>query len=322
MSLLNDMLKDLAKSQRKAASHISYSFIGETSHTQIAKKWIKWIGFVIATSFLILAIIQLYLHFYHKKEQPASHLAVVKVHKKSAKQAQIVVKPSYIKALPTLHLKLKQITKISSKQAQKNQPHFKKEESQLSKKEWAESQLNQAAHSMDAQEYEKAISQLKNILIRSPRFLKAREYLAMTYLSLGQVKKANELIEASLKLNPEYAGLIMLKARILVENKQNDTALSLLLKHQPSMVKEPDYYALMAALLERKGELKKAGSLYQTLIQIEPENSQYWLGYAIALERNQMNQQAIHAYQHLAKFYDAPMEIRAYAEERVHQLQG
>lgn len=88
------------------------------------------------------------------------------------------------------------------------------------------------------------------------------------------------------------------------------------------MMSYPDFYGTLAAALQSVGRVLEAGSLYRSLIQVDPNDGRYWLGYAIALEHNNKANQAIAAYIRASQNPDSEPTVRDYAENRLKILQG
>jgi MSHA biogenesis protein MshN len=192
----------------------------------------------------------------------------------------------------------------------------------LSTKEWYNEQFNKALDYIEAGNNHEAIYVLELILLKFPTSNDVRESLAAVYISEDEVVQAENIINEGLRIQPMALNLNLMKARILYEQNKAEEALAVLSKFRPNIKEEPDFYGLRAALLQSLGHSNEAGSLYKSLIELEPSNSQYWLGYAIALEEKNALQQAVAAYKKVEESYDADPAVRSYAEERLKSLQG
>ena len=84
----------------------------------------------------------------------------------------------------------------------------------------------------------------------------------------------------------------------------------------------PDFYATLAAAFQSEGRILEAGNLYRSLIQVDPQDGRYWLGYAIALEHNKKLNQAIEAYNRASQSPETDPTVLDYAEKRLKVLQG
>ena len=192
----------------------------------------------------------------------------------------------------------------------------------LTPEEWHDEQLNKALEAMQDGADERAISLLELILTQFPASVEARENLAAIYLSYEEMGKANDILDGGLKFEPRNLRLTTMKSRVLVAQGRHQDALKLLQQFNPDINKAPDYYGLLAAIYEALGRMTEAGSLYQTLVKIDPSNGQYWLGFGMALENKQAHQQAIDAYKRASQSENIQPSVRFYAEDRLKILQG
>ncbi|MDA9271815.1 tetratricopeptide repeat protein [bacterium] len=192
----------------------------------------------------------------------------------------------------------------------------------LTPEEWHDEHLNKAFEAIEEGDNPKAIRLLNTILTQFPASIETRENLAALYIDQNELSLAYDVLDKGLEFDPHNFRLLTMKSRLLVEEGQHREALALLEQFRPDIRKEPDYYGVMAAIFEALGRSGEAGSLYQSLVKIEPSNGQYWLGYGIALENKNANQQAIEAYKRASQSDNAQPVVRAYAETRLKTLQG
>ncbi|KTD53644.1 Anaphase-promoting complex, cyclosome, subunit 3 [Legionella santicrucis] len=188
--------------------------------------------------------------------------------------------------------------------------------------EWHDAQLNKALQAIDKGFDEEAITLLQEILVKVPNASDVRENLASLYLTYGSFAQATEVVNEGLRYAPADAALITIKARIFLDQGKARDAISLLSKYRPPMMSYPDFYGTLAAALQSVGRVRESGSLYQSLIQVDPNDGRYWLGYAIALEHNNKANQAIEAYIRASQNPDSDPTVRDYAENRLKVLQG
>ncbi|OGV41506.1 MAG: hypothetical protein A3F46_00185 [Legionellales bacterium RIFCSPHIGHO2_12_FULL_42_9] len=196
------------------------------------------------------------------------------------------------------------------------------EKIKLSPDEWHDEQLNAALEALEAGAEQRATDLLTLILTRFPASIEVRENLAGIYLSQGALDEAVTVLNEGLSYESHNLNLTMMKARVLVEQGKHREALALLLQFNPDINKSTEYYALLAALFESLGRINEAGSVYQTLIKLDPTNGQYWLGLGIALESKHSLQQAMEAYKRASQSENIQPAVRSYAENRLNSLQG
>ncbi len=194
--------------------------------------------------------------------------------------------------------------------------------SALNGKELHDDLLDKALLAIEAGDDPEAIRLLEHLLTKFPTSIDARESLAALFLARSELSEAMNTLDEGIRLVPSSLILTAMKARLLIEQDNGREALRLLRRFNPDISVEPDFYGLMAAALQALGRAGEAGSLYKSLVEVEPSNGQYWLGYGIALEYKQAIQQAIAAYKHATQSYEVEPSVRAYAENRLKILQG
>lgn len=203
-----------------------------------------------------------------------------------------------------------------------NNNAFKKTQAALTSQEWHDEELNNALQAIESGDDQRAIDLLEALLERFPASISARESLVAIYLSQDRLVEAKDNLNSGLTLQPTSLVLSTMKARLLFEEDDAASALKILERFNPDIHAEPDFYGLRAAVLQALGRMNEAGSLYKTLVEIEPSNGQYWLGYGLALEEQHAKQQAIVAYRNATESYDIEPAVRAYAENSLKTLQG
>jgi MSHA biogenesis protein MshN len=192
----------------------------------------------------------------------------------------------------------------------------------LTLEEWHDAQFNKALKAIDDGFDVRAVEILEAILVKMPGAVDVRENLASLYLSFGDYARTTRTVTEGLKYSPSDAALITIKARLLLDQGKSEEAIKLLSGFRPTLSSYPDFYATLAAALQSEGRVMEAGSLYKSLIQVDPDNGQYWLGYGISLEHNHKSNQAIQAYVKAIQNPDSDPSVRSYAEIRLKTLQG
>lgn len=188
--------------------------------------------------------------------------------------------------------------------------------------EWHDAQLTKALAAIDQGFDEEAKRVFQNILVKIPGATDAIENLASLYLADGDYTHAREILNKGLESAPVNAALITMKARLFLDQNNAKNAIKLLSSHHPSITDYPDFYATLAAAFQMEGRVLEAGSIYKSLLQVDPNNGQYWLGYAISLELHNKSHQAIEAYTRATQDPGTEISVREYAEDRLKTLQG
>ncbi|KTD50727.1 tetratricopeptide repeat protein [Legionella quateirensis] len=188
--------------------------------------------------------------------------------------------------------------------------------------EWHDAQMNKALQSIEEGRDDRAIEYLQEILDKIPNAVNASENLASLYLTYGDFDLATAVVDEGLKHTPSDIPLISIKARLILERGKAAEAVKYLSNYHPPIETYPDFYGTLAAALQGEGKIVESGGLFKSLIQIDPTNGQYWLGYAISLEYAHDLNQAKEAYLRASQSPDSETLVRAYAENRLKKIQG
>ena len=224
-----------------------------------------------------------------------------------------------IENLPNLSVEQKNIVAPAVIEEQKS---VAKIFASLTDKEQQDIQINIALEAIENGDDGKALAIARSVLERDPNAISAREIIAKVYLTQGKYANAEKIVGDGLKSAPMDFNLNVIKARILFEKGQEQEALATIKPFKPDLNKDPDFYGLLAAILQKLGKINDSGVIYKALLDIDPANSQYWLGYAVALENQKANRQAIEAYRRASSSYEVDPEIRSFAEHRIRSIQG
>lgn len=221
---------------------------------------------------------------------------------------------------PELQLDFKYTSTLASSQPI-NAPSQDVPEVTLKKPAQNPSIQQQYDHAMDLSasgSTDTAINQLKTILASTPDYMPARESLANLLIQQNQPAEAEQWIDSSLQLQPTNLTLIQLKARLLVNQGKVNLALNLLQRSAPTIQANPDYYAFIAALYQRLGQVAAATKVYEQLVTLQPTNSKWWLGLGIAYETSGKESQALEAYNRAESSGKLTPELRTYVDSRLH----
>ena len=165
-------------------------------------------------------------------------------------------------------------------------------------------------------QFSRARRLLEQHLQQYPQAGKSALALAQLHLDNGDHGALNQLLAATSALSPAQATL--LQARSLLAQQQPDNAKSLLEKSPPTVEQHPDYHALLAGLYHNSGQHRAAATLYNRLVEIQPDSPIYWLGLAVALDALR-DGNALQAFQRTRALNSNP-DIQRYIEQRIAAL--
>ena len=167
-----------------------------------------------------------------------------------------------------------------------------------------------------------AIALLHRVLTKTPGYIQAREMLTTILLQQGDKQGAYTLLSEGIKLHPRNTKFIKLYAKLLLDKGQTDRALAYLKQTQPAITEDPEYYALTAAVLQRRKEYLEAGEIYRQLVAIDPGKGVWWMGLGIALEGLGRQGEALQAYGNARRDRTLASDVSRYIESRIRILGG
>jgi len=182
-----------------------------------------------------------------------------------------------------------------------------------------DAEYKQAMYFSNQGQDSEAITQLTKFLVKYPAFIPARKSLATLLLKQGNISKAQQVVNIGLQQQPLYLPYVQLKAQILVDTGNIKQALNLLQMTAPPVEENPEYHAFIAALYQRQNQPTFAEKLYERLVNLQPNNSIWWMGLGIARESLNKNSGALEAYQK-ANTDNLSPELKVYVETRIHAL--
>ncbi len=149
----------------------------------------------------------------------------------------------------------------------------------------------------------------------------AREALAELYARNGLKPEAETLLRAGLALGganqPAFAKLY---ASLLARQGAASQAIRMLRAHEPHMRTDPEYYALLAGLLQHSGDYAAAAELYRRLVALDPAQGVWWAGLGISLEQTGKPDAALHAYLQARAAGGLSDAVAQYVQNRIDAL--
>jgi len=181
----------------------------------------------------------------------------------------------------------------------------------------AESDFQQGANAYRAGDMAAAIDHFHRAITAEPRHLQARRFLVTVLADQGDVDNARRFAEDGLGYDPRDPVLLRTLARIHFEQGDAGTALQVLARGQPALEDDPDYYALLAAILQRQAKHLEAADIYGRLLRFDPQRGVWWGGFGISMEALGRPVEARNAFERAQRDASAPANLRRYAAERV-----
>lgn len=180
-----------------------------------------------------------------------------------------------------------------------------------------ESLFSSATNNLQKDNVALAESQFKRVLALTPDMKKAREALLVLLLQKGSDLEALKIANDGLALSPNYIPFITLKARVLVQQGQINTAIDLLEQAAPSLDKHIDYYILLAGLYDNVSAYRKAAALYQSILDEAPNNAASWVGLGVALQSLGRTDEAIAVYRRALRINGLSPTLQGFIEKQI-----
>jgi tetratricopeptide (TPR) repeat protein len=146
--------------------------------------------------------------------------------------------------------------------------------------------------------------------------------LARIYLSTGQYVLANIVLDRALML---HAGsdveLIGLKAQVFFMQKQYQEAVDVLSTQSPDLSVYPEYYTLLADAYMHINQPANAASVFEQIVARFPDSANYWLGLAVAYQKNGDANSALVAYHRAAQLSPDDPQVILFINHQIEALQ-
>lgn len=149
----------------------------------------------------------------------------------------------------------------------------------------------------------------------------ARQTLIALYLEQGRIDEARRHLQEGLAVNPAYMPFAVALARIHVDRREYSVALEILDKARTTGQTNTEFHALRAATLQRMSRHAEAADAYRMALGFGVQSGATWVGLGISLDALGRKPEAAEAFRRGVAAGALTDEVRAYADQRVRQLQ-
>ena len=149
----------------------------------------------------------------------------------------------------------------------------------------------------------------------------SRQTLIALYIEQGRTEDARARLEQGLALNAAHTPYAVALARIHVDRGDYSKALEVLDKIGAGAPLDQDFHAMRGAILLRMSRLAEAAEAYRLALGRSARNGVSWVGLGIALSELGRGAEARDAFRRGIATGSLSDDLRAYAEQRVRQLQ-
>lgn len=192
------------------------------------------------------------------------------------------------------------------------------EQVEMSPEKLAEKAISRANKAMDSSDFQNAVSAYSEALRYTPDNESVRQKLAALYYGKGEVRKAFDLMQRGIEINPEGETLRIALSKLLMKEQQAEAALTPL-AYLPASV-SVEYLSLRAALAQKVKQNEIALESYQKLTEKEANNGRWWLGLAIQQERSFLLEEAKTSYQKALTKVGVSIQSQAFIRNRLDVL--
>jgi len=165
-----------------------------------------------------------------------------------------------------------------------------------------------------------SLKKLNMVLNRDSGHVNARSTLALILSKQGHTSLAYSVLNEGLIQYPNQSEWTKMYARLLLNEGKVVQAKELLIKHTPELRTNVEYYALLAAVLQKLDEHNESARIYRDLLQISPLKPIWWMGLGISLESMKRYDDALYAYQKAFKNPSLAQDSRQFLTQRINRL--
>ena len=158
------------------------------------------------------------------------------------------------------------------------------------------------------------------VLANDPLDHEIRERLAGLFYGEGRLPEAQQVLADGIRLAPAQANFRLMLARVTLASGNKAQALQTLSELEPMVSRNLDYYATRAALAQELEQPAVAARSYQQLVVVQPSEARWWLGLAIAMDKQGRALAALDAYRKALTLPLSPAS-RQFVQQRIGQLE-
>lgn len=162
---------------------------------------------------------------------------------------------------------------------------------------------------------------VQQVLANNPFDVPSRQMLVRLHLEAGQGDQARALLVEGLRLLPQQVGFTMTLARLQMEAGDLAGAIRLLEAERFHSPADPQFHALLAAMLLRAERDGEAMQHYLVALRSDPANTNWLVGVGAAMEGVGNDADAAEAYRRAQRGADLTPELAEFLNTRLARLQ-
>lgn len=148
----------------------------------------------------------------------------------------------------------------------------------------------------------------------------ARQALLGLLLDSKRTDEAEKLLKETLALNPRQPRHAMVLARLQVDRGEVAGGVNTLVAALPYVQSDAEYYAFLAALLQREGRHRETVDYYRAALRISPGNGLWLMGLGISLRATSQFGDARETFQRALDTRQLSGDLRAFTEKQLREL--
>jgi len=191
---------------------------------------------------------------------------------------------------------------------------------QLSVRQQADIEYRKANVSMQQGRNGEAIAGYETALKLEAGHDAARQALVGLLLENKRNADAESILQQGLANNPKQSGFAMLLARLQVDRGALAQALETLQRTLPYAGQQADYHAFIAAVQQRMGLHKEAVAHYQIALQSSPDSGIWLMGEGISLKAILRNEEARAAFKHALDTHSLNADLQSFVTQQLKEL--
>jgi MSHA biogenesis protein MshN len=166
----------------------------------------------------------------------------------------------------------------------------------------------------------KAELEFRDALKQDPLHAGALQALLNLLLASGRNNDAEQLLRTAVESDSHQPRLGMILARLEVERGEVPGAINTLVGVLPYVQSDSEFYAFLAALLQREGRHKEAIEYYRAALRTVPGNGVWTMGLGISLRASNQVAEAREAFTRASDSGQLSPELQQFVERQLREL--
>lgn len=195
-----------------------------------------------------------------------------------------------------------------------------KHPTRLTPKQQADNEYRRAFQLMRQGRNTDALAGYEAALLLDAGHDQARHAMVSLLLEKKRNAEAERFLQEGLAINPQQTEFAMLLARLQADRNALPIALDTMLKTLPYAQKQPEYLAIVAALMQRQNNHQEAIDYFRKALQLKPHAGVWLMGMGISLHATQQNTEAREAFKRALESNSLSNELQAYVSQQLKEL--